>query len=60
MTYKAKSLVYLGVFASLAFTYHLIETADNETATYVKTTDAIEKVENNNTKTVGLELEEDK
>ena len=58
MTYKAKSLIYLGVFASLALTYHLTDTTENELETYVEAQEIKDATETNENTTVGIELED--
>lgn len=58
MTYKAKSLIYLGVFACLAFTYHITDTSENESENYVQAKEIIETTETNQNTTVGIKLED--
>lgn len=58
MTYKTKSLIYLGVFASLALTYHLTDTTEKEVEIYVEAQEIRKAAETNDNTTVGIKLED--
>ncbi|WP_298478225.1 hypothetical protein [uncultured Maribacter sp.] len=58
MTYKAKSLIYLGVFASLALTYHLTSATENKVEAYVEAQEIKDVTETDKNTTVGIELED--
>jgi len=58
MTYKAKSLIYLGVFASLALTYQLTGYAEKQVEDYVQAQEYKKITDMNEQKAANLKLED--